>query len=92
VHLGHKLTGPKEEEEELWQNTRPLRASYARTKSISETDSLWKKHYALPHFQLIFPRQHGLYPPQGQENILHMLELYQKKPTIRPNKKYKNTT
>jgi hypothetical protein len=49
--------------------------SYARTKSISETDSPWKKHHTLPHFQLIFPRQQGLYPPKRLEDILHIVEL-----------------
>jgi hypothetical protein len=54
-----------------------LMRAYAHTKSISETGSLCKKHNTLPHFQLIFPRQHGLYPPKGQEAIVHVLELYQ---------------
>jgi hypothetical protein len=53
--------------------------SYARTKNISETDSPWKKHN-LPHFQLISPRQQGLYPPKRQEDILHIVELYQRDP------------
>jgi hypothetical protein len=65
------------------QNKRALRASYVRTKSISESDSLQKKHYARLHPQFIFPRLHGLYSLKGPEDILyilHILDLYQKEP------------
>jgi hypothetical protein len=63
------------------QNKRPLQARYVLTKSISETDSLHKKHYARLHPQLIFPRLHEMYTlkvPEDVLHILHTLDLYQK--------------